>query len=90
MKFDVENQINQILLKNISIFDQLLFDFEAQTINSLSKTSLIKVVWKIWSPLQNIPGILIKIYNVIKPFLVSSLQSVPVLCITKWCTNSET
>ena len=49
----------------------------------------LKNVLKIWNSLQNICGILLKMYFKIKLFKIYLLQPVPVLCIWKWCTQSQ-
>ena len=56
---------------------------------SANRIILRDLVLKIWNSLQNIRGILLKMYYEVNLFQVDSLQSVSVLCIKKWCTQSE-
>ena len=67
----------------------LKLSIQAQTLKAVIHNFLGKVILKIWNPLQNIRGILLKMYYEIKLFQVYLLQSVPVLCIRKWCAHSE-
>ena len=53
------------------------------------RISLRTVVLKIWNFSQNIRGIFLKMHCKIRLFQVDSLQLAPVLCIKKWCSDSE-
>ena len=53
------------------------------------QASLRKVVSKIWNSLQNIQGILLKIWDEIKLFQIYPMRLASVLWIRKWCTQLE-
>ena len=67
----------------------LKLSIQVQALEAIIKNWFKKICLEIWNYLQNIHKILLKMYYKIKSFQVYSLQSVSVLSVTKWYTNSK-